>query len=247
MPLPIPYQLKRFLRICDGRFSWRTERVQIREHSLRFYETFWWANASQPIFDDEIVPYFDVLTEDENPFSPFLIVDAGAASGHFAVAAASLFSQAKIVAFEPSLRQRILLRRNAARNGVEAVQIEPFGLWNRSDTLPFRTNGAESSFASVSRFDGRLPFPEHVPVLALDQWVAKSQISRLDLIKADIEGAEIHMLEGAVNTLDRFHPRLLLQAYHMVDGTRTFERCAHLLENFGYTISEPHPGLLYGV
>lgn len=158
-----------------------------------------------------------------------------------------LFPHAKIVAFEPSLRQRILLRRNAARNGVEKVQIEPFGLWNRSDILPFRTNGAESSFASVSRFDGRLPFPEHVSVLALDEWVAKSQISRLDLIKADIEGAEIHMLEGAVNTLDRFHPRLLLQAYHIVDGSRTFERCCRFLEPFGYVIREPRTGLLYAV
>ena len=84
-------------------------------------------------------------------------------------------------------------------------------------------------------------------MVALDEWLATTGISKIDLIKADVEGAELFLLEGARLTIERHHPRLLLQAYHIVDGSRTFERCAQILERFDYAISEPTPGLLYAV
>ena len=131
-------------------------------------------------------------------------------------------------------------------NGVDNITVEPFGLWSHSDVLPFRTNGAESSFAPVSRFRGMLPFPEKVPVKTLDSWAAEQAYPAIDLVKADIEGAELEMLMGARETLERLHPQLLIQAYHVVNGSRTLERCARLLQQMDYTVTEPQPGLLYG-
>jgi FkbM family methyltransferase len=240
---PVLYSIKRLLRILDSRWAHKTRKVQFRGISFEFYVTYWWSDVSQTLLETEIAPYFDVL---ENDFNPSVIIDVGAATGHFAILAAKLFPGSTVYAFEPSKRQRILLARNAERNGVN-LEIEPFGLWNRADRLPFRTNGAESSFESVSRFRGQLRFLEKVPVLSLDKWTQEKRLTHVELVKMDAEGAELEILEGASETLRLLRPRLLIQAYHQRNGVRTFERCADLLAHQGYRIQEPAPnsGLLY--
>ena len=82
-----------------------------------------------------------------------------------------------------------------------------------------------------------------VAVLPLDQWAREKGVSSIDLIKMDAEGAEIEILEGAREVLDRDHPRLLVQAYHLRDGARTLERCAETLQQFRYTTLEAGEGL----
>jgi hypothetical protein len=83
-----------------------------------------------------------------------------------------------------------------------------------------------------------MPFEETVEVTTLDVWAAREKIDALDLIKMDIEGAEIEALEGATMTLRRFKPAILLQAYHIREGTRTLERCIAILEPLGYSWRE---------
>lgn len=239
MYLSASYALKRFLRICDSRWTQKTQEVQFRGGRFQFYCTYWWSDASQTLLDSEIAPYLAALGDD---FEPSVIIDVGAATGHFAILAAKIFPRSTVYAFEPSKRQRILLARNARLNGVKNLEIEPFGLWNRADQLAFRTNGAESSFEPVSRFQGQLRFLEKVAVLPLDQWAREKSVSGIDLIKMDAEGAEIEILEGAQEVLDRDHPRLLVQAYHLRDGARTLERCAETLQQFHYTTLEAGEG-----
>ena len=236
--LPLLYSLKNFLRICDCRFTQRQQKIHFQGQAFPFFTTRWWDNVTQEIFDREITPYFSALGD----FQPQIIFDIGAATGHFGIVAARLFPGAKVHAFEPAERQRILLARNAKLNRVDRFEIEPLGLWSHSDTLAFRTVGAESSLALVSRFQGTLDFPEQVQVIPLDQWVNDHAIERIDLIKMDAEGAEIEILEGAHTTLTRFRPRLLVQAYHIRGGVRTFERCAAILRGHGYSISESGNG-----
>ena len=235
MEMPILYSTKRVLRILDSRWTRKTRDVQFRGIRFRFYSTYWWSDVSQTLLETEIAPYFEALERD---FKPLLIVDVGAATGHFAILAARLFPGSIVYAFEPSERQRILLTRNARLNEVKNLKIVPFGLWKCADQLAFRTNGAESSLESVSRFRGHLKFLEKVAVLPLDQWVREKGISGIDLIKMDAEGAEIEILEGADAVLRRDHPRLLVQAYHLHEGTRTLERCATMLQRIGYETEE---------
>ncbi len=246
MDSAIVYSIKRWLRILDSRRASKTQEVQFRGRSFRFYSTYWWSDISQALLDREIDPYFAPLKID---FRPSVIIDVGAATGHFAILATQLYPEAKIYAFEPSERQRILLSRNAHLNGVADLEIESLGLWSHADELAFRTNGAESSFESVSRFRGKLPFREKVTVIDLDQWAQKKNVGKINLIKMDAEGAELEILEGARKVLERDHPRLLIQAYHFRDGVRTLESCANTLRAMGYETCETPPtsGLLYAV
>ena len=57
-------------------------------------------------------------------------------------------------------------------------------------------------------------------MISLDEYVADADISRLDLIKADIEGAELLFLRGAMEALHRFKPMLILEI--QAHSTRLF-------------------------
>jgi hypothetical protein len=50
--------------------------------------------------------------------------------------------------------------------------------------------------------------------VTIDDFVADRGLARLDLIKTDIEGAEMGALRGAEQTLRRFRPNLALSVYH---------------------------------
>lgn len=239
------YSIKKLLRICDCLLTRRKRMISFRGNVSEFFSTYWWDNTSQDIFNQEIAPYFEALGN----FQPSVILDVGAASGHFSVVACNLFPDCTVYSFEPSLRQRILLSRNARLNRVKGLRVEPVGFWNKSDLLPFRTIGAESSFAPASRYQGTLKFPERVRVVTLDEWAGEMRLERIDLIKIDAEGAELEILEGAQNTMERFRPRLLIQAYHIRNGVRTFERCAETLTKNGFHVREfpAQSGLLVAV
>jgi FkbM family methyltransferase len=212
---------------------------------LHVVHSLWWDEASQAFFDAEIVPYFKTLAEATDYR---VIVDAGAATGLFSMAAAVLYPHARVYAFEPSRRQRVLLHRNLGLNGLDdRITVADMGLWDRNAVLAFRTHGAISSLQSVSQFPPGYPCLERIQVGRLDEWVAETGAGIVGLVKMDIEGAELEALRGAETTLRNHRPDLLVQAYHQRDGTRTLERCATFLGEVGYTCREvgSQSGMLY--
>lgn len=50
-------------------------------------------------------------------------------------------------------------------------------------------------------------------VRTLDSYVAQNNLDRLDLIKIDVEGAELLVLQGGQQTLDRFHPVIHFECF----------------------------------
>ncbi len=58
--------------------------------------------------------------------------------------------------------------------------------------------------------DGSFPF------VSIDDYVRSNDI-RVDVIKMDIEGGEGSALDGAVETISKFRPRLMISAYHRTD------------------------------
>lgn len=226
---------KTAVRRVEARVTPRISTISFRGRPIRLVRTIWWDESQQWWFDKEISPYFDAIRDR----SISSVVDAGTSTGTFSVAIAKLHPGASVYAFEPAARNRILIRRNAYINGVaRQVRILPCGLWNEENRLPFRTHGAISSFQKVGMIGEGYSFNETVLVRRLDDWVEGAKIRRLDLVKMDIEGAEIEALLGAEQTLRNLKPDLLVQAYHIRDGVRTLERCQEILEKFDYRSEE---------
>ncbi|MGW6935598.1 FkbM family methyltransferase [Lentzea sp. NPDC054927] len=89
-------------------------------------------------------------------------------------------------------------------------------------------------------------FDQHLDVLVkadtLDHFVEEHGIGKLDFVKADVEGAELRVLEGAKETIERLKPAFLLEieerhverfGYHAKD-------VADFLAERGYRMSTWH-------
>ncbi len=237
--------LKRATRLTEAALTPRRSTVHFEGCDLRLVRSAWWDDATQASFDLEIAGYFEALPRSREFRRA---CDAGAATGLFSIAACGRYAGLRVHAFEPSWRQRILLRRNLELNQLKGrVDVAPLGLWSTEGRMEFRTHGAISSLRAATTLPQTLAFSEHVAVTTLDGWSQRQGLTGVDLIKMDIEGAEIEALQGARDTLRRDRPDLLIQAYHLRDGARTFERCAALLQQMGYVVREApsSPGLLH--
>jgi len=64
------------------------------------------------------------------------------------------------------------------------------------------------------------PFDEQTGstvTISLDDFVKANNISKVDFIKMDIEGAEPFALEGAIETIKKFRPKLAIAIYHSME------------------------------
>lgn len=235
---------KRWIRVFDALLSCRISKSHFWDHQIFSFQPFFWPESSQSWFDQEIHPYF---LEGFWNKKYEAIIDAGAAQGLFTIAARKIQPQASFFAFEPSLRQRILMNKNLWINGVfRGVRILPFGLWNVSQDLAFRTHGALSSLKETNQLPEGFFYQETIRGIRLDDFFGKTISRGPTLLKMDIEGAELEAVEGAKEWLSLARPDLLIQAYHLRDGRRTLERIQSVLRGLGFEVGESRrtPGLL---
>ncbi len=179
-------------------------------------------------FLDFIYPYLfnDFVTTGEGPYlykdvqikKGDVVIDAGANLGLFSALASSL--GAIVYAFEPvkSTREKYL-EKTAQLN--ENINIVPLALSNTIGNILIKgdSNVSASIVESRNQKQGDL-INEIVSTTTLDDWVKQNNISKIDFIKADIEGAERLMLEGAQWVLKNFAPKLAICTYHLPDDKK---------------------------
>lgn len=220
---------KYYVRVLDAIFSTRIVSLKLMENNIRITKTYWWGSGTQEHVQEEIQPYFEAVQH--LGFRPDTIIDCGAAIGLFTITAAKLFPNSNVIAFEPSLRQRILLKKNLRLNNVDCVQILPYAVWNRKAILNFKTHGDMSGIRGAAEALKGLMFQEKVQGMKIDDLLDNGTIKlgELTILKMDIEGAELEALEGALHAISNNKMVCIIQAYHLRNGIRTFEG---LLEKF---------------
>jgi FkbM family methyltransferase len=128
-------------------------------------------------------------------------LDVGANVGLHTLAAARHLQAGggRVLSFEPHPVNYRTLLGNIERNGLGRVTAENFGLADAPAVVPGRgpARGGNWSLAS----DGEHVFD--VRLLRLDDYLADCPVPRLDLVKLDVEGAEVRVLRGAARTLAR--------------------------------------------
>jgi FkbM family methyltransferase len=140
-----------------------------------------------------------------------------------------------VIAVEPSPENLECLRRNLAEEiRQNKVIVYPKGVWDRDDFLEMNidpNNTAANSFVRKSGTEGKTL---RLPLTTVDNLVRELQLSRVDFIKIDIEGAERKALEGARETLKKFKPRMAICVYHLLDDPVVVPRIVASMQP-GYT------------
>jgi FkbM family methyltransferase len=154
-----------------------------------------------------------------------VVIDAGAYIGDFSAYAAA--KGAVCYAFEPTETTFQLLQKTAELNGGKIIPVQK-GLGNiEGEVELFIDNGNAGGNTINAKRSGdgkRKKNISTIKITTLDTFVREQGLTKVDFIKADIEGAERDMLAGARNTLRDFAPKLAICTYHLPDDPQVLER-----------------------
>lgn len=182
---------------------------------------------------------------------PFVFVDIGANQGEFSVFVAALSSQNKVLAFEPTTQMLKRLRANIEANNLGNVTVFPVGLSDRPATdVPiygnsqaFEDGSFNSGLPTIYALPQRSELLETISLQRFDDTLRDAQCEeRIDLIKIDIEGAELPALQGASKTIARDRPLVIFEAssqsaaaagYTTTDLFAFFESHQYVLRTIG--------------
>jgi FkbM family methyltransferase len=161
-------------------------------------------------------------------------VDVGAHVGRWALRLAGKASQ--VIAVEANPATIAVLRAHIALNDVKNVDVVEMAAWDSRTRLSLADPNGKVTGGST-----RVGVGDDVDAAPLDDVLADVDP---DLIKLDVEGADLHALRGMQETLARARPVLFIED-HSIYGYYHLDDLKALLDELGYDNEEfmaPLPG-----
>ena len=141
------------------------------------------------------------------------VLEVGANIGDYTLALARACGETgRVYAFEPSPRIFAILEKNVRLNDLRNVVLVNKALTDRAGPVLLFEHADTSARSSLipglvrGRCEGT-----SVGATTLDGFVVEKAVDRLDLVKADVEGAEYLVLSGGQDALRRFRPVVCIE------------------------------------
>jgi FkbM family methyltransferase len=177
----------------------------------------------------------------EHLSSKDVFYDIGANVGFFTIVGAKLVGPyGKVISFEPVPENANVIRHNVQINQLQNVSVVEKAVSNHNDyeSLQVTTYSGGAMLASAGTADD-VARTIKIPVISIDHAITNSELPPPNVVKIDVEGAELNVFLGMVYTLRCYHPVLI---YEIDDQTEeAFEQkrtsCEQFLMGFNYQIT----------
>lgn len=179
-------------------------------------------------------PYFKINND--------IVFDCGGNMGLFAAAVAERSKE--VYCFEPMS----LIRKNLEKTQAlyQNIHIIPMGFWNENTHL-FLYQKDNPGASHVDNLDqnpvNRILYKENCQMITLDSFIDDTGIIPT-FIKVDIEGSEIQFLQGAINCLKKYKPKLSLVLHYSDDKTVNYVKDLLSKYNYQYQLISTSDGIL---
>lgn len=178
--------------------------------------------------------------------SGMIALDVGAHHGLYTtLAAIRVGNRGRVIAFEPSPRERRWLQWHVRLNRLTNIVVEAVALGETNgESDLYLVNGRETGCNSLREPNVSEP-TKRVPVLvrSLDHYLENERVATVNFVKIDTEGAELSILKGGSRMLRRDRPVIMCEVQDVRTrpwGYRAREILG-FLEGFGYTWWVPQP------
>ncbi|HXJ04464.1 MAG TPA: FkbM family methyltransferase [Candidatus Acidoferrum sp.] len=174
-----------------------------------------------------------------------VVLDIGANIGaHTLGLARSVGSAGKVFAFEPTDFAFDKLKRNLALNPELQARTYPRQILLAAEPTEdapkeiFASWPLEKDASVHPKHRGRQVTARNAAVDTLDRTVAREGIDRVNVIKIDVDGHELPVLQGGLAVLTRFRPVLVMEMspYVHAEERNSFPALVALLREAGYSI-----------
>jgi FkbM family methyltransferase len=145
--------------------------------------------------------------------------DVGANLGFFALLGALMTGpEGRVIAFEPAPDNADAVRHNASINALHNVEVVEKAVAERTGEARLQVVD-DQSWSKLEAY-GAHPGTEQVitvPIVSLDDALADGELPPPDVIKIDVEGAELAVLEGMARTLAEHRPAIICELHDTHD------------------------------
>ena len=194
---------------------------------------------------------FEVVQEIVSPDAR-VIFDVGAERGRYSTRYLRMFPRARVYAFEPAPVALSALQRLAREN--ERLEVVPAAVCDQVGRVDFHVGKADVTSSLLEFMDTDTPDHKEVevfsvPGITIDAFCQENDIGRIDLLKLDVQGAEILALRGAWQMIRKqkigvifsellYYPRYKGQCWHY--------EVSKFLYDYGYVLYSLFPTYKYG-
>ena len=163
------------------------------------------------------------------------VFDIGANIGDYTLQMAQRVGPTgRVVAFEPVPYLADTIRKTARINRHDWVKVLSLAVSSSEGRSVFSVERGNSGGSRLGRKDGDF-YQIEVETIRLDAFISRHpEIDRLDVLKIDVEGFEDKVVVGAVETLRRFRPAIIVETGFETAAQRQ-TICDHL-SGLGYGI-----------
>ena len=168
----------------------------------------------------------------ENFRNDGVFVDVGANIGLMSLFVSRYFPLANIHAFEAHPETAVILRENLSLNSFSNnITVHSVALGSERSTVSISADlDANRGGASIVK-EGQQPIS--VECFTMDEVLAESKV---DLIKIDVEGYELHVLQGAKKIIESQHPVLIIEISQDRDGTDQTKAIWNFVQEMGFVV-----------
>lgn len=145
---------------------------------------------------------------------PGTFLDIGANVGIMAATVARANPAQKTVAFEPIPSTALRAMATFALNGLSNVDFYPLALGCSNETITFYDAPGHSDFSSAHPFDATMGViwkETEVCCRTLDNLSSENSLGDVSVVKIDVEGHELDVLQGGKHFIEQRHPHLLFE------------------------------------
>jgi FkbM family methyltransferase len=178
---------------------------------------------------------------------PKVIFDIGANRGNTVIKYAKLFPTAKIYAFEPFLETFEILKDNV--KDISNINISNFAIAEKIGETVFYSNKNEDTNSILSSSKIGLSSDEQVKTIGqtivntetIDSFCSTHKIDKIDILKMDIQGAELLALIGAIKLLEEKKIGLIYTETYFrrqYNNQPLFHEISKFLADYGYYIQD---------
>ncbi len=133
-----------------------------------------------------------------------VVLDIGAHVGYYTLLAArQVGPEGKVYAFEPEPKNHALLLKNIEQNGYENIVVTKSAVSDRMGDSTLYLSALDNGRHSVYQQDYPQKGTVSVDTLTIDAFLESEGWPTVDLVKIDVEGAEVAVLRGMESLLER--------------------------------------------
>lgn len=196
---------------------WRSfpKKMAEMQFGIRFPESVPSSELKEVIMDGMYFNFKDFL-----PTKHDTVLDVGAQFGDYSLMCSLVFGAKRVIAFEPLPGVYSLFKEAVDLNGANNIIPNNYAVGSNNGHMKIHADGLMGNKYGKKEF--------LLNSVTLDSIIGE----KIDLLKIDVEGFELEVLNGAVNVLDAYHPRIIIETH----SSKLKREALSILSRYGYTV-----------